>query len=101
MFYFASDNIDCTNTISEGAFSDNYVLKTVNIMGVKHIGVAAFKKKRVIGYYIDRIHTAKDVIFDEKNIAIILEGLRNFVKGDKNEFAIKRGLFCSFIYFSF
>lgn len=45
----------------------------------KNIGVAAFKRAKLIGYYMDRIHTKKDIIFDEKNIEIIVKGLEKLV----------------------
>ena len=35
------------------------------------VTVAALKHKKLIGYYLDRIHTKKDVIFDESNIAFL------------------------------
>ena len=37
-------------------------------------GVCALKHKKVIGYYMDRIHTAKDTIFDEANIELLRDG---------------------------
>lgn len=43
------------------------------------IGVAAFKKNKLFGYYLDRIHTPKDTIFDEKNIAFIIEAVCRFL----------------------
>ena len=45
----------------------------------KAIGVAAFKRKKFVGYYMDRIHTKKDTIFERENIETIIEGLKNFV----------------------
>lgn len=42
------------------------------------IGVAAFKKNKLFGLYLDRIHTKKDTVFDERNIEFIIEGLRSF-----------------------
>lgn len=33
-----------------------------------NIAVAALKRRRFIGYYMNRIHTSRDVIFDETNI---------------------------------
>ena len=45
----------------------------------KNIGVAAFKRNKLIGYYMDRIHTRKDVIFEERNIEMIIKGLKKFV----------------------
>jgi len=32
------------------------------------VAVAALKKKKLLGYYMNRIHTNKDTVFDEKNI---------------------------------
>ena len=43
------------------------------------IGVAALKKKFFIGYYLDRIHTSRDVIFDESNILFLCDGIINFI----------------------
>ena len=37
------------------------------------IAVAAMKHKRFIGYYMNRIHTKRDVIFDEDNIALLVD----------------------------
>jgi len=45
----------------------------------KNIGVAVFKRNKLIGYYMDRIHTRKDVIFEERNIEMIIKGLKKFV----------------------
>lgn len=45
-----------------------------------HIGVASFHKNKWIGYYIDKIHTSKDICFDEKNIEMLVEGIKRFVK---------------------
>lgn len=44
-----------------------------------HIGVAAFNKNKLYGYYIDKIHTSKDVVFDERNIKMIVEGICRFI----------------------
>ncbi len=44
-----------------------------------YLGVAAFKRKPIIGYYMDRIHTKKDIIFDEENIKQLITGIRNLV----------------------
>ncbi len=43
-----------------------------------NVGVAAFKKKKGIGYYIDRIHTNKDTVCDEQNLILLVEGLKRF-----------------------
>lgn len=44
-----------------------------------NIAVAALKKKPVIGYYLDKIHTKKDMNCDEINIDIISSGFVEFV----------------------
>ena len=40
----------------------------------KGVGVCALKKKPVIGYYMDRIHTRKDTVLDEKNLELLRMG---------------------------
>lgn len=47
-----------------------------------HVGVAAFKKNKIFGYYMNRIHTKKDIIFDEMNIEMIIKGIENYVSGE-------------------
>lgn len=37
------------------------------------VAVAALKYKKGIGYYMDRIHTKRDTVFDESNIAYLTE----------------------------
>jgi len=37
------------------------------------IAVAALKYKKPFGYYMDRIHTKRDTVFDEQNIAYLAE----------------------------
>lgn len=44
-----------------------------------HIGVAAFKKNRLLGYYLDKVHTAKDVNCDEENIRLVINGFKNII----------------------
>ena len=44
-----------------------------------NIGVASFKKNQWIGYYMDKIHTAKDTTCDMTNIEAIIKGLEVFV----------------------
>ncbi|MBP1569554.1 MAG: M28 family peptidase [Oscillospiraceae bacterium] len=45
----------------------------------KNIGVASFKKSK-FGLYMDRIHTPRDTVMDERNIDILTEGFRKFLK---------------------
>ena len=44
-----------------------------------NIAVATLKKKPVVGYYLDKIHTKKDIHCDETNIEIITSGFAEFV----------------------
>ena len=46
----------------------------------KSVAIAALKRKRFIGYYIDKIHTNKDTQFDKENIKLICESLRKFIQ---------------------
>ena len=43
------------------------------------ISVSAMKKSRFLGLYLDRIHTKKDTVMDEANIAYICEGMERFL----------------------
>ena len=38
------------------------------------VGVCALKKKPFVGYYMDRIHTRKDTVLDEKNLELLRAG---------------------------
>ncbi len=38
------------------------------------VAVAALNKKKCIGYYMDKIHTDKDRVFDEENIHLLRDG---------------------------
>ena len=44
------------------------------------VAIAALKYKKFPGYYMDRIHTAKDTVFDEKNIAYLNSALNELIK---------------------
>ena len=45
-----------------------------------NVGVAALKKKKFIGYYLNRIHTKHDVIFEEENIRILRDGGKRLIE---------------------
>lgn len=46
----------------------------------KHnIGVAAFHKNKLIGYYVNGLHTIFDVNFDEENIFVLVEHFKDLV----------------------
>lgn len=38
------------------------------------VGIAALKKKKYIGLYLDRIHTVKDTVFQAENITFLVDG---------------------------
>ena len=42
-------------------------------------GVCALKYKKVVGYYMDRIHTSKDTVLDEANIALLRDGALRYI----------------------
>lgn len=45
----------------------------------KNIGVAAFRRC-ALGLYLNRIHTPKDTVMDERNIGIICDGTKKFLE---------------------
>ena len=44
------------------------------------IAVAALKYKKPFGYYMDRIHTKRDTVFDRSNIAYLTERTVAFIE---------------------
>jgi len=44
------------------------------------IAIGAMRKSKWIGLYLSRIHTSRDVMFDEKNIETLSGGMRVFLK---------------------
>lgn len=46
----------------------------------RNIAIAALKRNRVFGYYMDRIHTSRDTVFDESNISYLCESLLELIK---------------------
>ena len=43
------------------------------------VGVAAFKCSKFFGLYLDRIHTPRDTVTDERNIKLLCEGTLHFL----------------------
>lgn len=43
-----------------------------------NIGVAALKKSKIMGYYLDRIHTKHDTVFREENVHYLADGSIRF-----------------------
>ena len=44
------------------------------------IAVAALKRNKLFGYYMDKIHTKRDTVFDQTNIAFLTEKTVNFIE---------------------
>lgn len=44
------------------------------------VGVSALHKKKIIGYYLTRIHTPKDVKYQFGNITYLVEGVKRLLK---------------------
>ena len=45
-----------------------------------HMALSSMKKHKLIGLYMDRIHTKKDVIFEEKNIIYLRDSLTALIR---------------------
>lgn len=45
-----------------------------------HVAVAAAKPIKLVGYYIDRIHTAKDTVLDEENVSVLRDATIRFLE---------------------
>jgi len=52
-----------------------------NVSFKRGAGVCALKRKKIIGYYLDRIHTNRDTVLDEANIALLREGALRYIAG--------------------
>ena len=46
-----------------------------------HVAIAALKKNKLVGYYLDRIHTKHDVCFDRANVTLICDGIKRLIAG--------------------
>ncbi len=46
----------------------------------KAAAVAALKHKKFIGYYMDRIHTVRDTVLEEKNVERLSRGMTDFAQ---------------------
>lgn len=44
------------------------------------VGIAALKKHKVLGYYMDKIHTPKDVVFEWDNIAFLTNATKRLLE---------------------
>lgn len=47
----------------------------------KGAGVCALKHKKMVGYYMDRIHTSKDTVLDQGNIILLRNGNLRYIAG--------------------
>lgn len=64
-----------TDKIPLFATSTNAIYPSDQMNFKKFIAVAALKKTKtpLVGYYMDRIHTPKDTVFEDENIAVLTE----------------------------
>jgi len=46
---------------------------------VNGVGVCALKESKLFGYYMDRIHTKKDTVLEEKNVRILRDSTLRFL----------------------
>lgn len=46
----------------------------------KGVGVCALKYRKVVGFYIDRIHTNRDTVLEEENILLLRDGALRLAK---------------------
>jgi hypothetical protein len=46
----------------------------------KTVAIAALKHKRFIGYYMDKIHTEADTVFDKENIKVICQSILKVIQ---------------------
>lgn len=44
------------------------------------VGFAALKMKKGVGLYLDRIHTHRDTVLDERNIACLVKGIQRMIQ---------------------
>ena len=52
------------------------------------VGVCALKKSKFFGWYMDRIHTKRDTVLDETNVALLRAGAVRLVKALHGEEAV-------------
>ncbi len=45
-----------------------------------HVAIASMNKKKFAGFYMDKIHTKNDVVFDRANIECICTGIRTLIE---------------------
>ena len=46
----------------------------------KAVAIASLHHKKLIGYYMDRIHTSRDTQFDTRNITLLCDSILRFLK---------------------
>lgn len=80
----------------EGAFQDTVEKQTEVVRGFgfypsdnasfkRGVGVCALRHKRFIGYYMGRIHTNKDTVFEKENIELLRRGALALAAGCREE----------------
>lgn len=46
------------------------------------VGVCALKKSRLVGYYMDRIHTGRDTVMDEEDLLLLRDGVLRYIRNN-------------------
>ena len=78
-----------TRTLLENAFLGACDKTVTVIKGIypsdqknfkRGVGICALKHSKIWGYYMDRIHTAKDTVLEEENIALLRDGAVRLVE---------------------
>ena len=56
-----------------------------NALFEKGVGVCALRRRKIVGYYMDRIHTHRDTVLEEENIELLRRGALALAAGCKEE----------------
>jgi len=56
-----------------------YPSDQISFVGHRTITIAALQNSRIFGFYIDKLHTKRDIVFDESNIELISDSIIRYV----------------------
>jgi Predicted aminopeptidases len=79
----SADVMESSGTKKKTRFADalTNVYTSDQIIFPHGVGVVAAKKAPVLGYYINRIHSKFDTVFDSENIELLADTMAHFVRG--------------------
>ncbi len=49
------------------------------------VGIAALRRNKLVGLYMNKIHTRKDTILEEENVQLLTEALVGLIRDNRNE----------------